>query len=190
MPTLIARNWWAMMIRGIAAIVFGILAIGWPGKTFALLVLLFGAFALVHGIASIAGAVRRSRGHERWGGLLLEGIVSVAAGIIAFAWPAITGLALVLLISAWALITGITEITAAIRLRRYIQGEWRLALSGAISLVLAAFLFAAPAAGAVAIALAVGIYAIIFGALEIALAFRLRNWPGMLPEAERLRPAA
>ncbi|MGE5570401.1 MAG: HdeD family acid-resistance protein [Rhodospirillales bacterium] len=190
MPTVIARNWWSMLIRGIAAVVFGILALSWPGKTFALLVVLFGAFALVHGIAAIAGAVRKSRGQERWGGLLLEGIVGVAAGIIAFAWPAITGLALVLLISAWALITGITEITAAIRLRRYIRGEWRLVLSGVISIILAAFLFASPAAGAVAIALAVGIYAIIFGVLEIALAFRLRTWEGLLPEAERLRPAA
>ena len=190
MPTLIARNWWSMLIRGIAAIVFGILALSWPGKTFGALVLLFGAFALVHGIASIAGAAKRSREHEPWGGLLVEGIVSVAAGIIAFFWPAITGLALVMLISAWALITGITEITAAIRLRRYIRGEWRLVASGVISVLLAAFLFAAPVAGAVAIAMAVGIFAIIFGALEIALAFRLRNWSGLLPEAERLRPAA
>ncbi len=190
MLILMARNWWALLIRGIVAIVFGILAIAWPGVTFAALVLLFGAYAFVDGVMSLVGAIRRSRANERWGVLLLEGIAGIAAAVVTFAWPAITGLALVFVIAAWALITGAFEIAAAIRLRNYVSGEWRLALSGVISLVLAALLFAAPGAGALAIALWVGIYAVIFGALEVALAFRLRSWARTLPEAETLRPAA
>jgi uncharacterized membrane protein HdeD (DUF308 family) len=190
MRILIARNWWALLIRGIAAILFGILAIAWPGVTFAVLVLLFGAYALVDGVMSLVGAIRTSRAHERWGVLLLEGIVGIAAGVVTFGWPAITGLALVFVIAAWALITGVFEIAAAIRLRKYVSGEWRLAISGVISLVLAGLLFAAPLAGALAIAFMVGIYALIFGALEVALAFRLRSWARTLPEAEALRPAA
>lgn len=190
MLILMARNWWALLIRGIVAILFGILAIAWPGITFAALVLLFGAYALVDGVIAIVGAVRRSRAQERWGVLLLEGIAGIAAGVVTFAWPAITALALVFIIAAWALITGIFEITAAIRLRRYISGEWRLVLGGVVSIILAVLLFARPLAGALAIALVVGIYAIIFGALEVALSLRLRSWARTLPEAQGLRPAA
>ncbi len=190
MGVLIARNWWALLVRGIVGIVFGILAISWPGITFAVLLALFGVYALVDGVMNIVGAVRRSRANERWGATLLEGIVGIAAGVFVFVWPALTGVAIVFVIAAWALVTGIAEISAAIRLRKYISGEWLMALSGVISVLLGVFLFARPLIGAIAIAMAVGIYAIAFGVMEVALSFRLRSWARSFPEPEALRPAA
>jgi uncharacterized membrane protein HdeD (DUF308 family) len=192
MGLVLARNWWALLIRGIAAVLFGILAFAWPGLALAALVLLFGAYAMVDGVMGLVGALKASRANERWGALLVEGIAGIAAGTVAFFWPVITALALVYVIAAWAAVTGAFELAAAVRLRKYITGEWLLALSGIASLVLAVLLFAAPVAGALALALWAGIYAIIFGALEIALAFRLRSWLKSRGESGDivLRPAA
>jgi uncharacterized membrane protein HdeD (DUF308 family) len=172
----LARNWWLLALRGAAAIVFGILAFVTPGLTLAVLVLLFGAYALVDGIANIIAVFRRREEEQPWWALLVEGIVSVAAGIVAFAWPGLTALALVYLIGAWAIITGVIEIVAAIRLRQEIQGEAWLILSGAFSVVFGLLVTFAPGAGALAVVLYIGAYAIVFGALLLALAFRLRAY--------------
>lgn len=183
MKILIAKNWWSLVLRGLAAIMLGLITIVWPGITLGALVLLFGAYALIDGLLSLAGAVRAAENHERWGALLFEGLAGIAAGIVTFAWPAITALTLVYVIAAWALITGVFEIAAAVRLRKVLPGEWLLALSGFASLILGILMIAVPLAGALAIALWVGVYALVFGALLIALGLRLRSWAKALTEA-------
>ena len=167
------RNWGSLVIRGLLAFAVGVIAIGWPGITLAALVLLFGAYALLDGVVSIIGAWRAARAHDRWAGLAVEGIAGIAAAATTVLWPAITAFVLVGIISAWALITGIFEIKAAIRLRREIRGEWLLALSGVLSVLFGLFIFFFPLAGALAIALTIGIYSLAFGVLFITLGFRL-----------------
>src|SRR2546427_1657065 len=124
----------------------------------------------------MAGAVRAGKAHERWGALMLEGIAGIVVWIITIAWPAITALSLVYVVAAWALVTGVFEIMAAVRLRKHVSGEWLLALSGFASLILGILMIAVPLAGALAIALWVGAYAFVFGVLLIGLGFRLRAW--------------
>jgi uncharacterized membrane protein HdeD (DUF308 family) len=170
----LARNWWLVALRGAAAIVFGILAFATPGLTLAVLILLFGAYALVDGIANIIAVFRRHEAEQPWWALLVEGIVSVAAGVVAFVWPGLTAIALVYLIGAWAVITGVLEIVAAVRLREEIQGEAWLILSGALSVVFGLLVMFAPGAGALAVVFYIGAYAIVFGALLLGVAFRLR----------------
>jgi uncharacterized membrane protein HdeD (DUF308 family) len=179
MGFVLEKNWWSLVIRGIAAILLGILTFAWPGITLAVIVFLFAAYALVDGISATAGAVHAVRAHERWGGLVLEGIVGILAALVTMFWPAITTLALVYVIAAWALITGIAEISAAVRLRRHISGEWLLGLAGAASILFGILIATMPLVGAVAIALWIGAYAFVFGALMLALGFRLRHQHGI-----------
>jgi uncharacterized membrane protein HdeD (DUF308 family) len=176
MEVALARNWWSLVIRGLVAIVLGIVTFAWPGITLGALVLLFGAYALLDGGVSIVGAWKAARSHERWGALILEGIVGIAAAAVTAIFPGITTLALVYLIAAWALVTGALEIVAAIRLRQYVSHEWLLALSGVASLLFGILALLLPLAGAVAIALGIGIYALVFGVLLIGLGLRLRRW--------------
>jgi len=171
----LAQNWWAIALRGLAGIIFGILAFVMPGVTLAVLVLLFGAYALADGIFNVIAAITGHSGAQSWWMLLLEGLVSVAAGLVAFFMPGLTALTLVYVISAWAIITGVLEIVAAIRLRKVIANEWWLVLSGVLSIVFGAFIAAAPGAGALALVFWIGAYAIVFGVLLVALGFRLRR---------------
>ena len=176
-PTVLSRNWWAIALRGVAAIIFGLLTFVMPGITLAVLVLLFGAYAIVDGIFTLVAVARGqavARAEPRWV-LVLEGVVSIAAGLVAFLWPGLTALALVYLIGAWAIITGALEVVAAVRLRRQIENEWWLGLSGALSIVFGVLVMAAPGAGALAMVFWIGAYAILFGALLVGLAFRLRS---------------
>ncbi len=166
-------HWWAFALRGVAAVIFGILAFAWPGVTLAVLVLLWGAYALVDGILALASAFRTGQDH-RWA-LLIEGIVGIAAGIATFVWPGLTALVLVYIIAFWALITGVLEIVAALRLRKVIHNEFWLVLSGALSLIFGVVLIAAPGAGALALVWVIGAYAVLFGIVLLALAFRLRS---------------
>ncbi len=168
--------WWAFVVRGIAAVLFGVLTWIVPGAALLSLVFLFGAYALVEGVINIAGAVRRTtaRPQPRWV-LLLEGIVSVIAGVIAFIIPGITALSLLYLIAAWSLVTGVLEIATAIRLRREIKGEWLMALSGVLSIVFGVLLMIFPGPGALAVVFWIGAYAVVFGAMLIALGIRLRG---------------
>src|SRR5256885_4424651 len=126
----LARNWWVVALRGALAVLFGVLALVWPAITIGVLVLLFGAYALVDGVFALGSALfggARVEGRRAW--LILEGVVGVAAGIVAFVWPGVTALALLWVIAAWAIITGVLEIATAIRLRRELRGEWLLVLS-------------------------------------------------------------
>ena len=175
MTTVLARNWWALAVRGVLAVLFGLIAFVVPGVTLAAIVLLFGAYAVIDGILAIVAAVRALERHERWGGLLVEGVVDLIAGVIAFVWPAATALALLFLVAFWAIVTGVLEIVAAIRLRKDIKGEWLLILNGVLSLLFGAVLLALPGAGLLVIVWWIGAYAIVFGILLIALAFKLRG---------------
>src|SRR5438105_15380938 len=120
MSFILAKNWWSLVLRGLVGIVIGVITFIWPGITLGALVLLFAAYALIDGLVAIAGAVRAAETHERWGILILEGVLGVAVAVISVAWPAITAVAFVYLIAVWALATGIIEILAAVRLRRYL----------------------------------------------------------------------
>lgn len=176
MAIVLAGNWWSWVLRGLLAILFGILTFIMPGVTLRVLVLLFAGYAFVEGIVNCIAAVRAPKGARRWWVLLLEGSVSVAAGMIAFFNPGISALVLIYLIGAWAIVTGAFEIAAAIRLRKQITGEWLLILSGVLSVLFGALLFFLPGLGALTIALYIGAYAILFGTLMIVLGFRLRRW--------------
>jgi uncharacterized membrane protein HdeD (DUF308 family) len=173
MVTALANNWWTLVLRGIAAIIFGILAYLWPGITFTVLVLFFGAYALWDGVFALIGAFR-TEGERRWS-LVLEGVVGIAAGLVTFFWTGAASLALLLVIGAWAIVTGIFEIVSAIRLREEIEGEWLLLISGVLSVLFGFALAIWPAAGLVAVTWMIGAYAMVFGFLLTILGFRLRN---------------
>lgn len=175
MVHVLARNWWALLIRGIAAVVFGILAFIWPAPTLLAIGLLFGAYAFVDGVFAIVAAVRAAQSHERWWPFLIEGIVGlVIAGITVYD-VSITLLALYFTIAAWAFLTGILEIVAAIQLRKMIANEIMLILAGILSILFGAFMIWHPVAASVAIVWIIGTYAVVFGIVMIGLAFRLRN---------------
>ena len=167
-------NWWAVAVRGVLAVMFGLLAFFIPAITFVALVLLFGAYALADGFLAVIAAVRR-QGDPPWWALALRGITGIAAGVVTIFMPTLTAIALVFVIAAWAITTGILDIVAAIRLRKYIEGEWLLALTGLLSLLFGVALAAAPGAGALAVLWIIALYAIALGVLLIVLGLRLRS---------------
>ncbi len=180
-------DWRSVAIRGLAALVFGILVLIWPDVTLWALVILFGVYALVDGIFTLAAAFRAEPGSgARRGPLVLAGLAGIVVGVLTFVWPDITALALLWVIAAWALLSGVSDIAAAVRLRRVIHNEWLLILTGAVSIVFAVVLVITPGAGALVITWLIGWYGIVAGALLLALAWRLRQDdvlldPGPLP---------
>jgi uncharacterized membrane protein HdeD (DUF308 family) len=173
-------NWWLLALRGLVAVLFGVLAFMWPGVTLLTLVWLFGAFALVNGLLSLVLAAKAPKGYPRFGSLIFGGLLGILAGLVTFVMPGITALGLLILIAAWALVTGILEIIAAIRLRKIITNEWLLILAGIASVAFGVILLLRPAAGALALIWWFGAWALIFGILMIVLAFRMRNWKGFI----------
>jgi uncharacterized membrane protein HdeD (DUF308 family) len=171
----LARNWWAVLLRGIVAVIFGVLALWHPLAVGIALVLLFGVYALIDGVFAIVGAVRAAEAHARWWPFVIEGIVGIGIAAITFFDPGITAVALYWLIAAWAIITGIFEILAAVQLRRVIVNEILLVVSGVISIAFGILLYVFPLVGVFTVLWLIGIYAIIFGVLFIALAFRLHK---------------
>ena len=169
------------MIRGILGIVVGLMTFLWPGITLMALVFLFAGYALVDGIVSLTGAAHAAQARERWAPLLIEGLLGIAAAVITVLWPAITALGPVFVIAAWAILTGVAEVVAAVRLRRHISGEWLLALAGIASVVFGVMVAAVPLAGALVIAIWFGAYALVFGVMLLVLGFRLRTWERALP---------
>ena len=183
-------RWWAVLIRGIAAVLFGVVALFRPGISLALIVLLFGAYALVDGIFSIVAAFRDDTGAPWWA-LLIEGLAGIAAAAIAFISPGITALVLLYLVAGWAIVTGFAEIFEAVRLRKLIEKEWLLALTGVLSIVFGVLIAVQPRAGLTTLIWLIGIYAILFGVMLISLAFRLRPLEQHLDHAkEEIRRAA
>jgi len=162
-----------LIIRGFVGVTLGVLAMMWPGVTIAALVIIFGLYAVLDGVMNLVLGFRRS--YQRSWAQLLQGFVGIAAGILTFVWPGITALALVLFIGAWAVLTGVLEVVTAVRLRKAIDGEWLLALSGMMSLIFGILVFAFPAAGAVGIAWILGIYAAASGFVLVSLGLRLRT---------------
>ena len=171
----LGRNWSWIVLRGVAAVLFGILAFALPGITLAVLVIVWGAYALADGILSLIAAYRvRDQGKPFWS-LVIVGLLGIAAGIVTFIWPGMTALLLLIFIAAWAIVMGIFQIIAAIRLRKEIQNEWLLGLSGVLSVLFGIIMFVQPGAGALAVIWVIAAYAIVFGALLIWLGLRLKK---------------
>lgn len=172
----LARNWWVVALRGLAAIVFGVLTILNPAISLAALILLFGAYALADGVFGVIAAITRRRNEPRWVALLISGILGILIGAFTFLMPGVTALVLLYIIAAWAVVRGVIEIAAAIQLRKVIQGEFWLGLAGALSIAFGVLLFVFPGAGALAVVLWIGAFALVLGIVLMALAFRLRGW--------------
>jgi uncharacterized membrane protein HdeD (DUF308 family) len=171
----IVLDWRSVALRGIAALAFGILTLAWPGLTITALVLLFGAYALVDGITHLMAAFGRRRAREGRGVLILEGVLGVMAAAVTIVWPGITALALLYVIAAWAIVTGVTRIVAAYQARQEIPNEWLLIVSGVASAIFGIVLVVAPVAGALAITWLIGFYTLLFGGLLLAAAWDLRK---------------
>ena len=171
----LSRNWGWIALRGAAAILFGVLALAWPGSAFAAIVIFFGAYCFVDGLFALVALFRGGTGDRFWI-LVLEALVGIGIGILTIAKPAATALALLYYIGIWAIITGVLEVVAAIRLRKEITGEFWLGLAGVLSIAFGVVLFVAPGPGALAIAVWTGAYALIFGVMLLFLAFRLKKF--------------
>ncbi len=189
MSALLARNWWAIVLRGVFAIVFGIVALLMPGVTLGVLALLFGAYMVVDGVFTLAAALGAARHHERWGLLTLEGVVDLIAGAIALIWPIVTIIAFIYLMGVWAIVTGGLLTAAAFRLHAPHGRIWML-LGGIVSMVWGILLFVFPLTGALVLTWWMAGYALFFGGALIVLGLRLRarrherpQPPGALPQA-------
>jgi uncharacterized membrane protein HdeD (DUF308 family) len=186
--SVLTGRWWAVLLRGILGVVVGLMALAWPGITLVALVLLIGAYAFADGILGLVAAFSRARpGTRRWP-LVLEAVLGIGVGLVTAFYPGITVIALLALIAAWSVVGGIVEIVEAVRLRKQIEGEWLLALAGALSVAFGVLVVLFPAAGALSIVWLFGVYAIAFGVVLIALALRLRR-VGRLVHERQASPA-
>ena len=170
----LARNWWLILLRGVLAVIFGVLTFVWPGITLFTLVIMYGAFALVDGVLAIVAAIRGGAPAPRWW-LALVGLFGIAAGVLTVMWPQITAFVLLMFIAGWAIATGIMQIIGAIKMRNEIEGEWLLIASGVLSVVFGLMVVAWPGAGALAMVLVIGSFAILYGILLIGFSFKLRK---------------
>jgi len=175
MATIVFRHWWAVVLRGVIAILFGLMALTWPRPTLEILVIFFGAFALVSGIFAMVVALGDRGMHERWSMLLAEGVVGIGIGLITFFWPLITALILLYLIAIWAIVTGVMEIAVATWMHRTAGNEWMLLLGGITSLLFGLLLAALPGVGLLALTWLIGIYALVFGVLLVFLGFQRKR---------------
>ena len=176
-PVVYHPAWWAVLLRGVAAIVLALVTFAVPGITIAFLATLFGIYALIDGVLAIVSTVRAVQGHRRWGAFLFEGVVGLLFGIYALVSPFAAAAVLVTVVAIWALLTGALEITAAFRMRRNIKGEWFLIIAGILSILFGILLFVEPITGAVILVYFLAGYALIFGILLVLLAFRVRKAP-------------
>ncbi|MBN1369508.1 MAG: DUF308 domain-containing protein [Dehalococcoidaceae bacterium] len=171
----LSRNWWLLALRGIAAIIFGVLALVWPALTVFSLVVLFGALAFVQGVFSITTAIIVHKKNENWWAILLAGVAGIIIGLMTFFWPGVTALALLYLIAAWAVVTGSFEVAAAIKMRKLIKNEWLMIAGGLLSILVGVLLVLFPGAGALSVMWLIGSYAIALGVLQIVLSFRVKS---------------
>ncbi len=182
MLQVLAKYWWTFTLRGALAVAFGLAAFFWPALTLSSLVILFGAFVFADGVLAIVNALRGSGGGHRWV-YLLEGLAGIGTGVLTFFWPGVTAVMLLMFVAAWAILTGISEIVAAVRLRKEIEGEWALGLSGLLSIGFGVALAARPGIGALAVTWLIGAYAIAFGIVLLVLGFRLKGLSRKVHEA-------
>jgi uncharacterized membrane protein HdeD (DUF308 family) len=180
---IVAHHWWSFVLRGVLAIIFGLVAFLMPGITLLALIWVFAFYATLDGVINIAAAFRRGpqqsqqqQPQQPWWALLIQGILGLLAAALAIVLPGLTALALIYLIAAWAIVTGVTAVIAAIRLRNEIRGEWLLVLSGVLSVVFGVLAVIFPGAGALALVFWIGAYATVFGVLLIVLGFKVRSW--------------
>lgn len=169
------KYWWSFVIRGILATLFGLIAVALPGITLEVLTLLLAAFLVADGILSFAASFQGRQMGVTWGYLLCEGLAGIFIGLFTLVWPSITVLAVILTIGLWALITGVFELLAAVKLRDEIEGEWLLGLGGVLSILFSVLLFVNPGMGAVAIVWMIAGYGILFGVSLIFLGLRLKK---------------
>jgi uncharacterized membrane protein HdeD (DUF308 family) len=169
----LVRNWWMPVLRGVLAILFGFLVFAYTNTAIQVFVYLFGAYALIDGVVALAMSFDVSRGR---GWVVLSGIAGIAAGILTFIYPSATAVALVYIVAAWAILTGIFEILAALEWRQVLSDMWMLGLAGVLSIILGVLLFSSPGAGLIAWAWLIGIYAIIYGVLYVVAGLRLKSF--------------
>ncbi len=176
LPQLLARNWWLFLLRGLAAIVFGVLSLAWPGISLLTLILFFGAYALVDGVFALAAAiVGRGNAEVRWW-LVLVGLLGIGIGVATFLSPGLTALTLLYFIAGWVIATGVLQIVGAIELRKVIDDEWWLILDGGFSVLFGILLCIMPGAGAVALIWLIALFAIAFGILMVGFAFKVKKF--------------
>lgn len=180
---LLADRWWALVVRGLAALLFGTLALLWPELTLFVLVLLLGVFFLVDGLFLLVGSFSSSERGHRWL-LALQGALSLAFGMLVFVWPGLSALVLLAFFAAWALVTGAVQVVVAVRLRQELSTEWLLVLSGVLSVLFGIALLIWPTAGAIAVAWLIGIYVIVLGLAWLALGLRLGRMGGNQPQPQ------
>ena len=183
---LVARDWWVFAIRGVAAIGFGILAFIWPETTLTVLVILFGAYVLVDGVALLVALIRGDAVARRnaWA-VGIMGVLGIVAGVVTFAWPGLTALSLLYVVAFWAIATGVFQVIAAIALRRELEGEFWMALGGVASIVFGALLVASPGDGLITLVWLVGIWSLVFGTSSLGLAYRFHQIDATLAEPAR-----
>ena len=170
----LAKYWWLILLRGIVAIIFGVLAFAWPGITLITLILFYGAFALADGVLALGHAIMGGNVGSRWW-LALVGIAGIAAGLVTFLMPGLTALVLLFFIAVWSIVIGLMQIVGAFRLRKEIEGEWLLILSGAVSVLFGIVLLMQPGTGALALIWLIGSMSIVLGVIYVALALRLKR---------------
>jgi uncharacterized membrane protein HdeD (DUF308 family) len=166
----LSQHWWVLMLRGVLAILFGLMAWMWPNETLAILVLIWGAYALTDGIFEVLAGIR-----GKWGSLVVLGLLGIGAGIVTFIWPGITAITLSWVFAFWAIVAGILQVSAAIRLRKEVQGEWLWILSGVLTALLGVLLLLYPGAGALSVTWLIGSLAIAWGILLVMLAWKLKG---------------
>ena len=177
----LADNWWLLLVQGVVSIIFGILALIWPGETLAVLVVLFGWFVLFIGAIAIVSAIAAATNHQQWGWRFAVGILGVLAGLIILRWPGITAVTLLLFVGFWAIVVGLTQIIGAIAHHDEVPSPWLLALEGAVAILFGIAMIVWPAAGLLTLALLIGIFAIIYGIIACVIAFRVRSLGQHLP---------
>jgi uncharacterized membrane protein HdeD (DUF308 family) len=174
MSALLAKNWWAVALRGVFAIIFALIAFFWPGATLLSFAIFFSAYMLVDGVFGIVSGIRAASNNQRWGLLILEGLLNILVGVIAFLMPGLTIVFFVTLMAVWSLVTGILMIVAAFRLNPEYGRGW-LVFSGIVSVLFGVALLIAPLVGAVVLTWWLGAYAMFFGIALVVLAFKLRS---------------
>ncbi len=191
MLNMLTSKWWTFAVQGVAALVFGILTMIWPGTSLRVMIALFGAFAVVTGVLLVAASFDAAKQRLHWGSLLAAGILDVVVGLVTWFWPGLTALGVLYLVVAWALVTGILYIVASVELSDVIPHAWLLTLTGVLSVVLAVVLAVHPRDGILSLVYVVGIYAILAGIAELIFAFRLRDLgQGVSSTASRLARSA